>query len=236
MLTSIITSKQNKTPNYTQCVDWTFSFKEAWLGASTALYSVRSNVQEQAVLHYFQKTRKTIKRMCPVLWWLLSKVLKAPLDAWAVQPEEKDALIFPASSAWKEVTTLILSHTVFILSKYLFQSKKKKNQRYPSILSRSERCGGRFFYERKNVQLDSPRIRIPLLQHTCWTEVSLRPLAPCLWNMVQVAATNFCFSRPSLISKTLCQRLPEKLPSHKLFERQNEECLLFKKSTCIKPT
>ena len=132
MLTSITTSKQNKTANYTQCVDWTFSFKEVWLVASTPLYSVRSTMQEQAVLHYFQKTRKTIKRTCPVLWWLLSKVLKAPLDAWAVQPEERDALIFPASSAWKEVTTLILSHTVFILSKYLFQSKKK-NQRYPSI-------------------------------------------------------------------------------------------------------
>lgn len=54
--------------------------------------------------------------------------------------------------------------------------------------------------------------------------------------MVQVVATNCCFPCPSLILKTLCQRLPEKLLNYKLFERQNEECLLFKTSKGIKPT
>lgn len=47
----------------------------------------------------FQKACKTIKPLCPVLWWLLSKVLKALLDASAVQSEEKGTLILPANSS-----------------------------------------------------------------------------------------------------------------------------------------
>lgn len=145
-------------------MDWTFSFKEVWREASTPLYSICSIAQEQAVLHYFQKTRKTIKRTCPVLRWLLSEVLKAPLEAWAVQPEERGTLIFPASSAWKEATTLILSHTVFILGKYLFQSKNI--QSYPSILSRSERCEVGFSMRGRTVRQfkDAPFFSAPAEQ------------------------------------------------------------------------
>lgn len=89
---------------------------------------------------------------------------KGPLEAWAVQPEERGTLIFPASSAWKEATTLTLSHTVFILGKYLFQSKNI--QSYPSILSRSERCEVGFSMRGRTVRQfkDAPFFSAPAEQ------------------------------------------------------------------------